>query len=138
MFDRNQGDARFVALTLPATPIHIIHLDEHSVVIACQGNALLSMRLDTMTTTWFQELHTEFRIDLEHTLMHQKLLIVPGGPILIIDSKSGRTLGGIDDPLYANAQPLLVDEQRILLHDQAGYLGQFTVQGHIGLVPSDP
>jgi hypothetical protein len=95
------------------------------------------MQLDTLSIDWFQQFQTQFPVELEHTLMHQNLLIVPGGPISVIDSKSGHTLSAIDDPLYANARPLMVDEQRILLHDEAGYLGQFTVQGHIGLAPSD-
>ena len=138
IFHRYKSDIRLLTLSLPAIPSHIIHLDESSVIMACRGNTLLSMQLDTLSIGWVHQLDTPFPIDLQHTLMHQKLLIVPGGPILVIDSKSGRTLSAIDDPLYANARPLLVDEQRILLHDEAGYLGQFTVQGHIGLALSNP
>lgn len=137
-FDTTNHSVRLLTIQLPHLPRQIVHHARNALILWCSDNRLVSICPDTLSVIWNREINSELPVLMEHALMHQGLIIVPGGPVRIIDSGSGRTLSAIDDPLYADARPLLVDQRRLLLHDEAGYLGQFEVQGHIGVSYSNP
>jgi hypothetical protein len=136
-FELETKCVRLLSPQLPHPPEQILHHDRSTLILGNSDNHLISICPDTFAINWDREILSELPRSMERVLMHQGLMIVPGGPVHVIDTASGRTLSTIDDPLYADARPLLVDQRRLLLHDEAGYLGQFEVRGHISATRSD-
>ena len=105
------GDKRIVLLT---TDRHLICIDDSAAVIHWQqyfGNTPLQR--------------------LYQSCVHENHLLIPSTPPQILYLGTGDIIGTIDSKLYANAIPVLVNSDRVMLKDDYGYIGFFKLSGYI-------
>ncbi|MGB0646861.1 MAG: hypothetical protein ACPGQS_06780 [Bradymonadia bacterium] len=109
-----------------------IETDALMFIVTTRTHKMIALKLPTPAIAWSQSFFETPLEQLEQSVAQNEYLIVPGGHATLVDLKTGRSLGVIDDPLFENARPIRTLGREILMQDETGYVGYFEFRGFIG------
>ena len=109
-----------------------IETDAPMFILATRNHEMIALKLPKPVTAWSHSFPETPLEQLMQSITHDEYVIVPGNQAKLLDLKTGRSLGVIDDPLFDNARPIGITEREILMQDETGYVGYFEFRGFIG------
>ncbi len=122
---------RLTAIAISHSIEQVIHVRDARIVLLSADGHLICLDSSAAVICWQQFFGNTPLERLRQSCVHESHLLIPSTPPQILHLRTGDIIGTIDSKLYANAIPVLVRSDRVMLKDDYGYIGLFELSGFI-------